>query len=106
MYVGVVEFAFSPEHTEAVRRWYAADVIPAAHRIGGLKGGILLVNQQSGHSLGMGFWQSKAEADAYEATGTLHSLFQKLWEEGIPLTSPPVRTEYTVEHADLGFALP
>jgi hypothetical protein len=103
MYAGVVEFAFPPEHTDAVRRWYDEDVIPAAKRSGGLKGGILLVNRQNGQSLGIGFWQSQADADAYEASGTLQGLFQKLWEEGIAFTASPVRSEYTVEHADLDF---
>ncbi len=106
MYAGVVEFSFLPEHMDAVTRWYTKAVIPAAQRIGGLQGAILLTNQQSGKSIGIGFWQSKAAADAYDATGTLQGLLQQLRDEGIAFTSPPVRTEYTVEHADLGFALP
>ena len=106
MYAGVVEFAYLPEHTDAVTRWYNDEVIPAAKRIGGLQGAILLANQETGKSIGIGFWQSKEDADAYEATGTLRGLLQKLSDAGVSFTSPPVRSEYTVEHADLGFTLP
>jgi hypothetical protein len=101
MYAGVVEFAVAPEHADAVTRWYDEQVIPAAQRIGGLKGAILLTNRQTGHCIGIGVWQSQAEADAYAATGTLHGLLQQLSAAGITFTSPPVRSEYTVEHAEL-----
>ncbi len=101
MYAGVVEFAVAPEHADAVTRWYDEQVIPAAQRIGGLQGAILLTNRQTGHCIGIGVWQSQADADAYADTGTLHSLLQQLSGAGITFTSPPVRSEYTVEHAEL-----
>ncbi len=106
MVAGVVEFSIRPEHADAVTRWYDEVVIPAARRTGGLKGAILLINRQTGKSVGMGFWETKADADAYEATGALHATLQKLNDQRVSFTSPPVRTEYTVEHADMGFTVP
>jgi len=106
MFAGVVEFSIRPEHADAVTKWYDEVVIPAARRTGGLKGAILLINRQTGKSVGMGFWESKADADAYEATGALRGTLQKLSDQGVSFTSPPVRTEYTVEHADMEFTVP
>ncbi len=106
MFAGVVEFSIRPEHADAVTKWYDDVVIPAAKRTGGLKGAILLINRQTGKSVGMGFWESKADADAYEATGALRGTLQKLSDQGVSFTSPPVRTEYTVEHADVQFTVP
>jgi glycogen synthase len=95
-----------PQHADAVTKWYDDVVIPAARRTGGLKGAILLINRQTGKGIGIGFWESKQNADAYEATGALHRTLQKLKDRGVSFTAPPVRTEYTVEHADMEFTVP
>jgi hypothetical protein len=105
MIAGVVEFCIRPEHADAVTNWYEEVVIPAARRTGGLKGAILLIDRQTGKSIGMGFWETKGDADAYEATDALRATLQKLNDQGISFTSPLVRTEYTVEHADLEFTV-
>jgi hypothetical protein len=99
----VVEFSIRPEHVDTVTKWYDDVVIPAARKTGGLKGAILLINRQTGKGIGMGFWETKGDADAYEASGALRGTLQKLNDQGVSFTSSPVRTEYTVEHADLEF---
>ena len=106
MFAGVVEFSIPPEHADAVTKWYDDVVIAAAKSTGGLKGAILLINRQTGKSIGMGFWETKEDADGYEATGALRGTLQKLTDRGVSFTSPPVRTEYTVEHADMKFTIP
>lgn len=106
MLAGVVEFSIRPEHADAVTKWYDEVVIPAAKRTGGLKGAILLINGQTGKSVGIGFWETKGDADAYDATGALRGTLQTLNDQGVFFTSPPVRTEYTVKHADMEFSIP
>jgi len=105
MVAGVVEFSIRPEHGDAVTKWYNEVVIPAAAKTGGLKGAILLINRETGKSIGMGFWESKADADAYESSAALQGTLQKLKDQSVAFTSPPVRTEYTVAHADLKFTV-
>jgi hypothetical protein len=106
MVAGVVEFSIRPEHADAMTKWYDQVVIPAARRTGGLKGAILLINRQTGKGIGMGFWETKGDADTYETSDALRGTLQKLNDQGVLFTSPPVRTEYTVAHADLEFLVP
>jgi heme-degrading monooxygenase HmoA len=69
MYAGCVTFHVRRGKLgQAVRMW-KEDLLPLAEQLAGYQGSALLVNADQSQMLGIGFWDTRAHADAWSETG-------------------------------------
>ncbi len=95
MFVRLTFINFSPEEKDAVKRIFNEEIVPVLRKQKGLKNVRLLepANSQDDY-ISMTEWESKADADAYENSGTYKELLEKVKDK---LTKKAELKTYTVE---------
>ena len=91
MYVGVVFYKFRRSRIpEAVRCWEEMVINEAKRQQGYIKAE-MFVNEETGESIDIGFWETKEDAQRFQDTGLFDLLRQCLTEY---MTEPPRREQF------------
>ena len=97
MYARLTFIDINPSDTKEVNEIYNAEVVPAVKAFKGLNDVYLLLpTDSSGQVVSVTTWESKADADEYENSGTYRMLVDKLKDK---YTSKPVLKTYDVVEA-------
>ena len=99
MYAVIVEYKLMPESLdEAIRIWNNY-VLPMEKEHRGFVAGFFMVDHHSGKAIGLGIWENRNAAAAFEQTGLLHQLVTEFYEL---LTDNPVTRYLEVEAWETG----
>lgn len=97
MFVRLTFIKFSPENIKEAKRIYNEEVVPIVLKQKGNVNIMLLEpNEQSDDYISITEWKTKADAEAYESSGTYHEMVAKL--ESF-FTKQPVLKTFTAEKA-------
>ena len=98
MHARVVTFQVQPGKREEAVRLFKEEVVPAAHRQKGFKGGLVLTDPNTGKGMTIGLWEAEADMKATEASG-----FYQGWTAKFAnlFAAPPVREHYEVSIKDI-----
>ena len=77
---------------EAVSIWRDS-LLPIAKQQQGFKSGLLLTDPNTGKGIGIGFWETAADANAFVNSGLFRQLVAKFGDIAV---EPPVREQYKV----------
>jgi len=95
MLARLTHLKFLPEHSDQIRKIYNEEVIPVVKSQKGNNDVMLLEPvDKSDDYISLTMWNSKADADAYEASGTYNKLVDKVRSM---LTKEPVLKTYNYE---------
>ena len=91
MYASITNVSIRPDAAgEAIRLW-REEILPVNRTLKGWKGAELFTNPQTGEGVAVNFYESEADVNAVESSGTFQQFMGKL----APLMSaPPVRKVY------------
>lgn len=99
MYARLTFLEIDPKDTQEVTAIYNAEVVPAIRAFKGLIDAILLEpTDSSGAMVSVTTWNSKADADEYENSGTYRKLVDKLKDK---YTGKPVLKTYNVQESNV-----
>jgi heme-degrading monooxygenase HmoA len=95
MFARLTHLKFLPEHFDQIRKIYNEEVIPVIKsQKGNNKVMLLEPVDKSDNYISLTIWNTKADADAYEASGTYKKLVDKVKSL---LTSEPILKTYNFE---------
>ena len=90
MHATVVSYKFKHDKMEEAISIWRDSRLPIATRQG-FKSGLLLTDPNTGKGLGIGLWETEADASAFENSGLFKQIVAKF---GDVLAEPPVREQY------------
>ena len=93
MHARVVTVQIQPGKMDEALRIYRDSVMPAAKGQKGFKGGLLLVDNNSGKAISITTWNTEADMQASEASGYFREQIAKF---GSVFAVPPVREAFEV----------
>jgi len=93
MYAAVVSYKFKPDKMEEAVSIWRDSLLPIAKQKQGFKGGLLLTEPNTDKGIGIGLWETEADASAFENSGLFKQLVAKF---GDVLVELPVREQYKV----------
>lgn len=82
-----------PDAVEEALRIYRDSVLPELKEIPGFEGGYVLTNAETGKGYIIGLWQTQADAESFQSSGTFREQSAKF--EGV-LAEAPSREVYEV----------
>jgi quinol monooxygenase YgiN len=99
MYARLTFIEINPKDLKEVTATYNAEIVPAVRAFKGVVDVLLLEpTDSSGSIISMTTWNSKADADEYENSGTYRLLVNKLKDK---YTSKPVLKTYNLQESSV-----
>ena|SRR2546423_4050381 len=100
MFARLVFCKFSPDRIKEVRKIYHGEITPVIRKQKGNLGVSLLEpTDKSSDFISITQWKSRADADAYESSGTYKKMLSKV--ENFFIKQPELRT-YNIEEISVG----
>ena len=97
MYARLTFIEIDPKDAKEVITVYSNEIVPAVRKFKGLRDVLLLEpTDEKGQFISLTTWNSKADADEYENSGTYRQLVDKMKEK---YTSKPVLKTYNVQES-------
>lgn len=93
MFARVTTVDVQPSTADQVSSIYQSSIVPDIKAAQGNQGAYLLVDRASGHGLSITFWDTVANAQAYESSGTYRAQVAKVAQY---FTSAPSLATYEV----------
>ena len=93
MHARLTSVAIQPDKIDEASRIYRDSIIPAVQQQKGNKAAYLLVDHATGKGVSITLWDSEADAQAYESSGSYREQVGKVAQF---FTSPPSLATYTV----------
>ena len=93
MHARIMSGQVQPGKEDELTNIYRDSVIPAAKQQKGFKGGLLLVDPNTGKCVSISLWETEAEMTAGESSGYLREQVAKLTPT---FAAPPVREAFEV----------
>ncbi len=91
MYASITTVSIRPDQaTEATRIWQE-EILPITRTLQGWKGAELFTDPQTGEGVAINFYETMADVNTVESSGTFRQLMGKL---GPLMTAPPQRKLY------------
>jgi quinol monooxygenase YgiN len=78
MHARVTTVSVQPDKVAETTRIYNESILPAIKAAGGNQGVYLLIDPATGKGISITMWNSQAEGDAYDSSGTYRELVAKV----------------------------
>lgn len=92
MKAGLVTFQITPSKSyEAVTLWQ--ELVSEMQKIRGFKGSYLLSNHSSGKCVGLGFWETQEDSEAFGSSKIYRDFTLRLQDL---LSQPPIREQFDI----------
>jgi heme-degrading monooxygenase HmoA len=78
MHARVTTVSVQPDKVAEVTRIYNETLLPVVKAAGGNRGAMLLIDATTGHGLSITLWNSAADGEAYDTSGTYRELVSKV----------------------------
>ena len=93
MHARVTTVSVQPDKVAETTRIYNESILPAVKAANGNRGVLLLIDQSSGKALSITLWNSQAEGDTYDSSGTYREQVGKISSF---FSAPPSLATYEV----------
>ena len=93
MYARVTTVSVQPDQVANVTRIYNESILPAVKAASGNRGVYLLINQATGVGLSITLWDSQADGEAYDSSGSYR---EQVGKASAYFTAPPSLATFEV----------